>query len=350
MATPTPTATAFFGIGAMRAGTSWLAQFLRQHSDCGLAPLKELHFFDVRYGFGPGLKVFRSHARHLERCSTKASRRILTVLKEIKRESQEAGDAEYGLGDSSGAEEGADADPSAMAAGTHLRLKALEEAGIDNLLQKIVGIAELLGVRSPADYASYLWRHAGASSAFGEISPSYALLPSPAFAEINALFPGAKFIFIMRDPVDRMWSQMRYSEAEATRRGKKCVDPNMAFANERRQPHLLARSNYHRTIEALERVIPGEQILYLFYEALTSIDTASQELRRVESFLGLQPVEIPRQMIEERRNASEFRQMSLENEAVAREMCAPVYEYVERRFGLPRQWRKPQRRTSGSSQ
>ena len=37
----------FIGIGAPRAGTTWLYSILKTHPDIWLPPLKELHYFDV---------------------------------------------------------------------------------------------------------------------------------------------------------------------------------------------------------------------------------------------------------------------------------------------------------------
>ena len=36
-----------FGIGATKAGTSWLHRYLAGHPDCALRSIKELHFFDT---------------------------------------------------------------------------------------------------------------------------------------------------------------------------------------------------------------------------------------------------------------------------------------------------------------
>ena len=36
----------FLGIGAQRAGTTWMHRFLRGHPDLWLSPIKELHYFN----------------------------------------------------------------------------------------------------------------------------------------------------------------------------------------------------------------------------------------------------------------------------------------------------------------
>ena len=35
------------GVGAQKAGTTWLFEYLGQHPDVAMSPIKELHFFDV---------------------------------------------------------------------------------------------------------------------------------------------------------------------------------------------------------------------------------------------------------------------------------------------------------------
>jgi hypothetical protein len=42
----------FLGIGAQRAGTSWLYEILRRHPDVYVPEVKELHFFDEQRDFG----------------------------------------------------------------------------------------------------------------------------------------------------------------------------------------------------------------------------------------------------------------------------------------------------------
>ena len=39
----------FVGIGAAKAGTSWLADYLAGHPEVALSPIKELHYFDAMH-------------------------------------------------------------------------------------------------------------------------------------------------------------------------------------------------------------------------------------------------------------------------------------------------------------
>ncbi len=45
-----------------------------------------------------------------------------------------------------------------------------------------------------------------------DITPAYALLSEAGIREMQATAPGAKILFILRDPVERMWSEISYYE------------------------------------------------------------------------------------------------------------------------------------------
>jgi len=60
----------FLILGAQKAGTTWLADMLRQHPDIYLPPEKELHFFNKRKTYAKGIEWYESHF-----ADTTASRR-----------------------------------------------------------------------------------------------------------------------------------------------------------------------------------------------------------------------------------------------------------------------------------
>ncbi|HEX4299950.1 MAG TPA: sulfotransferase [Gammaproteobacteria bacterium] len=50
----------FLGIGAQKAGTTWLHEMLRQHPDIGLPKTKELHYWDVKHDKGMPLTGYEA--------------------------------------------------------------------------------------------------------------------------------------------------------------------------------------------------------------------------------------------------------------------------------------------------
>lgn len=360
--------TAFFGIGAMRAGTSWLADVLQTHPDCGISPIKELHFFDRKYGIAAGRGIYCRRVRYLKKWAALATRRLskdldgkdalesceddeFDTVPEANRATQRLWDgkleenAEWEGNTEAEWEEvqGEGAPPAewangAIAASATRSSATCAEQDVSQILNRLSALAELLTVRDLETYRDYLKRYAG-PVALGEISPSYAMLPSEAFVEMNSLFPGAKFIFIMRDPVDRIWSHVRRWNGRSKKRGRTSDEPNVQFAAALQKQPFVARSNYHDTIMTLEKVIPQEQIIYLFYERMTSSATGPSEIERLQQALGLSPCAVPQEKFNSPKNAAAPNEISPENEAAAVELLAPTYRFVKDRFGQPEGWR-----------
>ena len=64
-------ATLLLGIGAQKAGTSWLHAYLRGHPACSTGPMKELHYFDSLKT--EGRLGRRLHAEALEKAREKGA-------------------------------------------------------------------------------------------------------------------------------------------------------------------------------------------------------------------------------------------------------------------------------------
>lgn len=98
----------------------------------------------------------------------------------------------------------------------------------------------------------------------GEITPDYAVLDDAAFSRLHKMNPDMKFIFIMRDPIERSWSHY----CNAKRKGQAdssgpLVESAIRFCT---LPHVLLYSDYMRTINTVERHFPANQIFYGFFE------------------------------------------------------------------------------------
>src|SRR3984957_14893909 len=201
-ATPVP----FFGLGAMRAGTTWLSDLLRSYPDCAMTPFKEIHFFDIRYGRYGGFRHYRFKAKRLETLSRIVSKRVANAL--TKSLDEELEEDPNGASRPAGTELTNDIHAAAWT--DELRSKFFDHAQLDDSLRRISEIVDYLFLLDNKSYAEYLKRYAVGAKAFGEITPTYGLLPTSGGAEIDSLFPGVQFIFIMRDPVARLWSHVRY--------------------------------------------------------------------------------------------------------------------------------------------
>jgi hypothetical protein len=260
----------FLVIGAQRAGTTWLHRVLQQHPALWLPPVKELHYFD-----------------RLE------TRRTILDAKERRR---------VGL----------------------KRLLSLDPWLIDYWLR----------ARSDEWYAG-LFRAARAKGLIaGEITPAYAILDETILRRIKRMNDKIKLIFVMRDPVERVWSAVN----NAAKKGLADLSTVEASIEQARKSGASERSAYVDTIERLEAVFPADQIHYCFFEDLR--DRPETLTTGLFSFLGVNAaanteIELPKAI----NVAAGSKAIPIE---FSREMARdylPMVRRLSRRFqGPPHDW------------
>ncbi len=290
-----------YGVGAQKAGTSWLFDQLSRHPDVHFEPpsdrSKELHYWDsVRSPFTEKFAVFaRQTLARTDRL------RGVARLREV-------------------------VDPKARRA----RLRAARYEALLSGLSRADHTA----------YAAYLALSRHGQRVVGDFTPRYALLGSDTYAEMAAIHPNARFIFVMRDPVDRLWSGVRHRHRSLLRGGRMTVEElHAAFRAAAADPLHPDRqlSDYARTIAALEAGVPRERVLYLFYETMFEPESAAA----VFAFLDLAPIALDAgEKVNEGDGA--VARPPAADVAIARAALAPVYDFVARRFGgTPEGWSAP---------
>lgn len=221
----------FIGIGAQKSGTTWLASNLSQHPQIWLPPLKELHHFN-RAGRSPmALTLLRDHPGRIRL-------RVLLkyrVWRDIKNRRN---------------------------FGWHFR--------------------HFLLPRGDRWYASLFLP--GAGQLAGEITPDYATVDQDVVKKIHSLMPNLKIIFLLRNPIDRTWSQtsMYHRQAYSQTLDTVSIGDLKKFAD---LDSTKRFSNYPRTLQIWETVYPSEQIFIGFYEKLKA--HPDQMLSDVHQFLGV---------------------------------------------------------------
>lgn len=285
-------ATMVYGIGAQKAGTSWLFDCLRQSADCHTVPTKELHYFDALY--------LNSEKGHLD-----------DRLKQLQRT------------------------VNSLTPGTDPNNRnRLRQAGL--LADRLSIHATTPGDHRP--YVAYMTQGYAGQGIICDFTPSYCLLDADGFAEMDSVGP-AKFIFILRDPVDRIWSQIRMA---VSARNPKLSDATyeaecVAHANALRAKRDIARiprANYARTFKALEAIVPTDRIHYAFYETLFRQDSVDG----ICDFLGIAPVRVA---VEKRVNLGRSMTLPDSVETMLSAALAPQYDAVRAKFGqaVPSSWR-----------
>ena len=195
----------FIGIGAQKAATTWLWANLRTHPQLWLPIVKELHWFDVKFG----------RSQYLHR----------SVLDRYR--------------------------------------PALRAPTLRNVMWLIGFYRAMANGYSDDDYLNLMRCKAGRVS--GEITPAYSILAKSDVDHIYRLVASdCKVLFCMRDPVSRTWSQIRMDcWKQRINVNELSGDQIYALA---KKPSIMLRSDYARTIQNWS--VFGQRLGSFFYEDL----------------------------------------------------------------------------------
>jgi hypothetical protein len=123
------------------------------------------------------------------------------------------------------------------------------------------------------------------TEAVGEASPGNMIHPHAA-ERIARHFPDARLIFVLRDPVERAYSQYYFGVMRGTQ------DPSQSFSELIRRDggwgrRVLELGLYHEQLLRFERHFPDQQMCIELYEDFKRDNVAF--VRRVFDFIGVDP-------------------------------------------------------------
>ena len=280
--------TLLFCAGAVKAGTSWLYEYLRDHPETYFRTIKEMQYFD-RLAKG----TLRGRVRKLDQ-------EIAGFEQDL-----ETGRAKW--------------------APWVLR-QIGDRAEYRQVLQS--------GPEPTAGYLTYLTAGAGDKRLAGEFTPEYGLLPVERMRDLSALAPDVRWVFVMRDPVSRLWSHVRM----LVRRMKPApasFDAACAAKFEDvlagKAPDVTERGDYAAIGGRLAQAVAADKRLVMFYEHLMS----PEGVARVTGFLGLSNHPAP---FAKKVHAGVASVLPEGLRHRARDWLRPQYDFVAGSFGLPPEW------------
>lgn len=277
----------FLCVGAAKAGTSWLHNQLSAHPECHLRSIKELHYFD---GLDEG-----TLSRTLERIRA----RQIDLL-------QRTGG-------------GLNATP--------------EQA------RRIADGADWLDVLERGEealdaYLDYLSKGARKGQVVGETTPAYALLSTERLARMARMAADVRFLYLVRDPVDRLWSHVRMMagrrDADGVVTARRC-ERILARTISGEETQIVRRSDYAGALKRLAASIsPGKLLVEVFEEMVRGDGFA-----RICDFLGIgraRPDPVPV-------HQGQSLAMTPDQRRRAAHWLAPQYEAAHRALGrMPEAW------------
>ncbi len=274
--------TFLLGVGAQKGGTSWLYEYLARSPQVAAGFAKEYHVFDAL--------DLSEQVAFRDKAMTRARRATRLV------------------------EEGQPADAHA------LRLASF--------------------YADPEHYVDYfesLLRRSEEVRLSMDITPSYALLSPARFAWIRQSFEArgvrVAVVFLLRDPVERLWSSLRMHHRRRGQAQSPSVEERILAVH--RQPYHEGRSRYDRTMTALSEAFEPDQVHFALYERLFRPESVSD----LCAFLG---IEMREPDLETRVNASpKARELPEDTARVVARHFAPAYDAAREQFGeddLIRHW------------
>ena len=156
-------------------------------------------------------------------------------------------------------------------------------------MKEVVHIAH---VDDPSDYAA-LFIKAQPGQVLGEVCPSYAICPSAA-AAIHSARPSAQVFFMLRDPVQRAWSQYIMNLREGKTLEKDFLkeverDAKQAKTGWGVNHQYLSLGMYAEQVERYLKLFPKEQVHVLLHEQFKKNPGAT--MQRVFAAIGVEPMD-----------------------------------------------------------
>ena len=287
--------TFILGVGAQKAGTSWLHDHLSSHSSVSASYYKELHFFDAMKNkdwFGAFDDVF-------------------------------VRDAIFGL-------------------------SRWNDPKFDRRVTADA-LTRVAAIQNPTRYFSIFKSNLSKETThFIDTTPSYSTLDADSFKFVRSFVlshcSAIRVVFLMRDPVERLISAIAHMHRPKPFLGHIHQLRSLAKRLRERSPSLqeiledqkvMARGRYDLTVSALLASFEPDELYFGFYETLFS----SEEMSNIEKFLGL-PAKSPD--IERTINVSRGHFVPNNDEIEnLRHILDPVYRYCRTTFGstIPATWR-----------
>lgn len=248
----TPFGNLFINAGAMKSGTTWLYWALRLNKELYFSLEKEVHYF---------------HRKYVDP----------SILTDVHRVNQ--------------------------VKNLYVHEMMHEKTGLEEMREYARWLSVYL--RSPMDddwYADVI-RPPKNQTWSCDFSNLYAQLPSWAWKDIASSCAQLKVLFMLRDPLHRLWSHVKF---DLKYNGQLAQLPDWSpeqISDYLRQPHIWYNAEYGEAIRRLQSGLSEPQLKFMFLPE-THTD-ALGFLREVERFVGLPEAVYPAWLLRDKVNKSD---------------------------------------------
>lgn len=264
----------FLGVGVQKSASSWLWSVLKKHPDIWMPPRKELHYFDrsIKYP-SPSFLASSKLSERLNSCQDHNVLFRNKLENELKFNSQKKN------------------------------------------IESILWYNKYFLSDYDDEWYNSLFEQ-GVGRVSGEITPAYSILDKDDIYKIKNIYPKLKIILILRNPVDRAWSQARFYMTR-NKIGRTDIQSVLRFLDD---PLQESRGDYLKIIENWRHAFPKEQIHISFYDEIE--EDSEIFIKKIYDFLGVDSTKIPNE---------EFLIKKI-NQSLSLEMPSVIKKHLEKKY------------------
>jgi len=266
------------GAGAMKAGTTWLYRQLDSHPRIHFTPVKELCYFSYTNGIGKQLSHEMRNRKLQQMLSRKTNAKTLKWFENYAHPDK------------------------------------------------------------PDDqwYCS-LFEGCTDDAYCADFSNLYSLLPEDALKGIYRVAKDIKVIYTMRDPLERLWSHVKFHHKFIGDEGSVERMSDNQFTKFINNPAFWNNAEYLKNYQSLVNAFGKKQVKLFYLEDFTAFPQGS--LWNLEKFLGISHIEFLPDIAKKKINKSKEMVMPASWKEIALEKLKPIYETLhEERLNHP-SWR-----------
>ncbi|WP_341863712.1 sulfotransferase [Gymnodinialimonas sp. 57CJ19] len=277
------------GVGAMKAGTTWIYDALNRHPDIHFCREKEVHYLYACH-VNPGILSDKSRMRRAQ------------------------GYLHF--------------DP--------------ERSALPVLQRRVEWTANWL--KGPVDDAWFngLFQHRGAATWVADFSNMNALVPTEGWAALHARTAKLRVVYTLREPMDRLWSHVRFHL-----KMQGATEKLEQWSLDQLEDHIrtggdyLQHSNYVAAIKRMRAALPPECLHIALFDRIP--DAPRAFIADIERFLGVAPFDLPDSIVTRVVNPSPPRPMPKGlAERFAQETAQQVEGLTALGVAVPATWNTPE--------
>lgn len=240
----------FLSVGAMKAGTTWLYEKLKDHPEIYFTPIKEIHYFANLVGIGQQTSRasrLRQLKRTLTSCSQHNQEQLLYRIEEIQ-----------------------------------WYLNYAKKAEIDN------------------NWYRSLFASQGSEKFSADFSNLYCRMGDEGWSNVRKISENTKAIYTLRDPISRLWSHYKFhfkfsgDEDEVISSG---FEKFKAHINDQ---SFWANAEYSKNYLNLRKNLKEDQLMLLYFEDFRQ--NPIEKILEVQDFLGIERIPPDKKNLEKRVN------------------------------------------------